>query len=314
VTHTDPDQGIQPPVTTCYRHPKRESYVRCTRCDRYMCPDCMREAAVGHQCVECVREGQKSIRRARTVFGGRVATTTVPVVTYALIAVNLLVYAGELARPGIVDQLSNLGQGLIGPDGQRYLYQSAYPEGFDAVGIAYGEWYRLITSAFVHLLPSAGFFGLIHIVFNMYWLWILGRVTEEQLGRARFLALYLLSALGGSVLGYLIAPNEAAVGASGALFGLAAAYFVLTRRLHQDPLGANRLIVFFLIWMVVSAGISSWEGHLGGLLAGGATGLVFAYAPRKRQAVIQAAGVVAVLLVSTALVVLKTSQLTGSLL
>lgn len=273
----------------------------------------MREAAVGHQCVECVREGHKGIRQARTIFGARVTTATVPVVTYTLIALNLLVYVAELVRPGIVGQLSNLGQGLVGPDGERYVYQGVPFEGFETIGIAHGEWYRLITSAFVHLLPTGGFFGLTHIVFNMYWLWLLGRVIEDQLGRARFLALYLLSALGGSVLGYLIAPAQEAVGASGAIFGLAAAYFVLTRRLHHDPLGANRLLVFFLVWMVIAAGITSWEGHLGGLLAGGAVGLVLTYAPRKRQAVIQAAGTVAILLALTALVVLKTSQLTGSL-
>jgi hypothetical protein len=85
-------------VPSCYRHPGRETYVRCTRCDRYICPDCMREAAVGHQCVECVREGARSIRQARTVFGGRV--TTAPVLTYVLIALNVLVYLGGVRAGG----------------------------------------------------------------------------------------------------------------------------------------------------------------------------------------------------------------------
>ena len=84
-------------VTTCYRHPAVESHVRCTRCDRYICPACMREASVGHQCEQCVREGARSVRQPRTAFGGRI--TTAPVVTYVLIALNVLAYVGELVRP-----------------------------------------------------------------------------------------------------------------------------------------------------------------------------------------------------------------------
>lgn len=311
MTTTEAGQGTQPPVTTCYRHAKRETYVRCTRCDRYICPDCMREAPVGHQCVECVREGQKSVRQARTVFGARVTTNATPVVTYVLIALNVLLYAGELARPGLVDLLGNLGQGLVGPDGTHYLYDGGPLPGYEAVGVAHGEWYRLITSAFLHLLPTQGYFGLAHIALNLYCLWTLGRVAEEQLGKSRFLALYLLSALGGSVLVYLLAPDRSTIGASGAIFGLAAAHYLLTRRLHHDPLGGGRLIAFLLIWMVISAGITSWQGHLGGLLAGGAVGLALAFAPRRRRTAVQAAGAAAVLLVLVALVVLRTAQLTG---
>src|SRR4051812_47114582 len=96
---------------TCYRHPKKETYVRCTRCDRYICPDCMRDAAVGHQCVECVRESNKTVRQARTVFGGKVSA--VPVVTYVLIALNVLAYSGELLWPAIVDRFDSLGLGLM---------------------------------------------------------------------------------------------------------------------------------------------------------------------------------------------------------
>jgi membrane associated rhomboid family serine protease len=272
----------------------------------------MREAAVGHHCVECGREGSKSIRQARTVFGGRAAGAAVPVVTYALIALNGLMYLAELVRPEIVDRLSALGQGLVGPDGRPYVFDGHTYPGVDTVGIAYGEWYRLITSAFLHVLPTQGFFGITHILFNMYSLLFLGRVIEGQLGRVRYLALYLIAALGGGVAEYLIAPTESAVGASGAIFGLAAAYYVFSRRLRYDPLGGSRLIVGFLLWMAVSAGITSWEGHLGGLLTGGAIGLAFAYAPRSRQALVQAAGAAVMVLVLVALVVLKTQELTGT--
>jgi membrane associated rhomboid family serine protease len=312
VSTADTDQGTQPPVTTCYRHPKRETYVRCTRCDRHICPDCMREAAVGHHCPECVKEGNKSIRQARTVFGGRVATAGAPVVTQVLIALNIAAYLGELVRPGIVDRFAGLGQGLVGPGGRTFVYDGAVHPGFQAVGIAHGEWYRLITSAFLHQPPGQGTFGILHILLNMYSLWTLGRVVEAQLGRIRYVALYLLSALGGSVLQYLISPNAGAVGASGAIFGLGAAYFVFSRRLNYDPVGGRQLIIGLLVWMAVSAAVTSWQSHLGGLLAGGAVGFAFAYAPARHRSVWQAAGAVVLLLALVTLAALKTSQLTGA--
>ncbi|MFE0630531.1 rhomboid family intramembrane serine protease [Streptomyces sp. NPDC058864] len=312
VSTTDTDQGTEPPVTTCYRHPKRETYVRCTRCDRSICPDCMREAAVGHHCPDCVKEGGRSIREARTVFGGRVATSGVPVVTQVLIALNIAAYLGELVLSDLVARFGALGQGLLGPDGVTYVYDGGVPFGFEAVGIAHGEWYRLITSAFLHQPPDQGTFGILHILFNMYALWTLGPAVEAQLGRIRFASLYLLSALGGSVLVYLIAPHEGAVGASGAIFGLGAAYFVLGKRLRNDPIGGRQLLIGLLVWMVVSAAVTSWQGHLGGLLTGGALGLVLAHAPRRHRGVWQTAGMVAMLLVLVTLVVLKTSQLAGA--
>ncbi|MDX3852803.1 rhomboid family intramembrane serine protease [Streptomyces sp. AK02-01A] len=297
-------------VTTCYRHPTYETYVRCARCDRYICPDCMREAAVGHQCVECVREGQRSVRQARTVFGGRVSGVSAPVVTIALIAVNVLVYLAELARPELVDRFGMLGRGMVGPDGAAYLYEPGFPE-LRTVGVADGEWYRLITGAFLHMPATEGGFWVTHVIFNMFALWSLGRLAEEQLGRARYLAVYLLSALGGSVLVYLIAPLDTVVGASGALFGLGAAFYVTHRRLHHDMREVNRFMAGFLIWMLISAGFASWEGHLGGLLAGGAVTLALAYGPAKHRTAVQVAAGTALLVLLIVLVVLKTSALTA---
>ncbi|MFJ1544593.1 rhomboid family intramembrane serine protease [Streptomyces sp. NPDC088246] len=303
-------------VTTCYRHPSYETYVSCTRCERFICPDCMREAAVGHHCVECVKEGQRSVRQARTVFGGAVARTAVPLVTYVLMGLNILAYLGELVRPGIVDRFAMLGAGLDGPDGGQYVYEAGKFPGFDVIGVVDGEWYRLLTGAFLHLPPGASSFGslpfgVLHILFNMYALWNLGRVVEEQLGRARYLALYLLSALGGSVLVYLIAPFDGTVGASGAIFGLGAAFYVINRRLGRDMQAVNRFMAGFLIWMLISAGFTSWQGHLGGLLTGGIVTVAYAYAPAKRRTTIQAAAGVVLLAVLVLLVVLKTSALTG---
>ncbi|GAA3996161.1 rhomboid family intramembrane serine protease [Streptomyces marokkonensis] len=298
-------------VTTCYRHPAVECHVRCVRCERHICPDCMCEASVGHHCPECVREGARSVRQARTIVGGRVSTT--PLVTYVLIGLNVLAYLAEVVRPGIVDRFAMVGARLVGPDGGYYVYQDVLPGGFHVEGVVAGEWERMVTGAFLHLQPTEGTFGLLHIVMNMVALWQLGRVVEPMLGRVRHAVLYLLSALGGSVLELLLAdPGQSSVGASGAIFGLGAAYYVLARRVGADMASVNRFMAFLLLWLVVSAGLTSWQGHLGGLLVGGVVALAYAYAPRGGRRVAVQVGVCAglvVLLAVTAAV--KVSELTG---
>ncbi|MEU1512716.1 rhomboid family intramembrane serine protease [Streptomyces sp. NPDC005811] len=281
-------------VTTCYRHPQVESYVSCTRCERFICPDCMREAAVGHQCPECVKEGARSVRRARTVVGGQISA--VPLVTYVLIGLNVLAYLAEVVDADVVDRFAMLG---------------STPRGYVPWGVAHGEWYRLLTGAFLHQPPTQGTFGILHIVMNMVSLWYLGRVVESRLGRIRYLALYLLSALGGSVLVLLIVPMVFTVGASGAVFGVGAAYYVLARRLGADMNQVNRFMAGLLLWLVVSAGLTSWQGHLGGLLAGGAVALAFAHAPRDgRRPWIQAGACVALLVLLVVCAWAKVHQLT----
>ncbi|MFE5888658.1 rhomboid family intramembrane serine protease [Streptomyces sp. NPDC002285] len=301
----------KPAVTTCYRHPKVESHVRCTRCDRYICPDCMREAAVGHQCVECVKEGSRSVRQARTLVGGRISAT--PLVTSVLIGLNVLAYVAEVVRPEILDRFSMLSARLVGPDGGYYIYVSDHPSDFHAEGLVAGQWERLLTSGFLHLPPTEGTFGLLHIVMNMLSLWQLGRVVEPMLGRVRYVALYLLATLGGSVLQLLLGDvNVESVGASGAIFGLGAAYYVLARRIGADMRAVNRFMAFLLLWLLLSAGLTSWQGHLGGLLTGAAVTLAYAYAPRgPRQALIQTAACVGVLVLLAVLAVAKVSELTG---
>lgn len=284
VSTTEPAPEPQVAAPRCYRHPKRETYVRCTRCDRPICPDCMHSAAVGQHCTDCVRGDSKTVRQARTVFGGRVTAT--PVVTYTLIAVTVLAYLAELASSGVEPQFSYWG-----------------------LGVAAGQWYRLLTGAFLHSLPGQNIFGITHIIFNMAALAMLGPAVEGVLGRVRFLSLYLLSALGGSVLTYLIAPAQAAVGASGAVFGVAAAYFIISRRLHRNVAYGTRLVVVYVIWLLISAQFTSWQGHLGGLLAGGALAAGFAYAPAKRRGLLQAAAAAGLAVLLIALVAVKTAQL-----
>ncbi|MBE8472971.1 rhomboid family intramembrane serine protease [Streptomyces justiciae] len=303
-------EATESAVTTCFRHPKVESHVRCTRCDRYICPDCMREAAVGHHCVECVKEGAKSVRQARTVVGGRVSA--VPLVTYVLIGLNVLAYVGEVVRPAIVDRFAMLTAGLVGPDGGHYVYQSSYPSDFHAEGLVAGQWERLLTSGFLHLEPTEGTFGLLHIVMNMFSLWQLGRAVEPALGRIRYLGLYLLATVGGSVTEALLAdPGTESLGASGAIFGLAGAYYVLARRAGSDMRGVNRFMAYMLVWLVGSALFTSWQGHLGGLLTGGAVTLAYAYAPRgPRRDLIQATACLALLALLVVLTLVRISELT----
>jgi membrane associated rhomboid family serine protease len=293
----DPRSAPEPetPVPTCYRHPGRETYVRCTRCDRYICPECMRDAAVGHQCVECVSEGNKDIRQARTVLGGRSSGSGKPVVTYTLIGLCVLAYVAELASTAVVREFMMLGLGASG--GQL-------------VGVAEGQWYRLFTAMFLHQPPQGGSFGITHILFNMWALWAIGPSLEQVLGRWRYLALYLLSGLGGSVLLYLVDPTDAAVGASGAIFGLFGAFFVIGRRMG----GQVGPIVFLLgINLVITFAVPgiSWEGHIGGLVVGALLAVAFAYAPRARQQVVHIAASAAVLVLLVALVLIKTADLTS---
>ena len=302
------------PVTTCYRHEGRESHVRCTRCDRFICPDCMRSASVGFQCPECVRSGNKDVRQARTIFGAQASGAAgMPVVTIGLVVLNFAVYAAELMRHSVVDKLGMLSDAMRGPNNALYETMPSPPPGYHPIGVAHGEWYRLITSAFVHILPNQPPLGPLHILFNMATLWMFGVVVEQQIGRVRFLAAYLLSALGGSVLCYyLTAPYTQSIGASGAIFGLIGLYFVLSRKLHFDPLGARRQLMAAVLWLVLASRFTSWQGHLGGLVTGVLVGIVLVYAPRARQAYLQAAGLVAILAVLIGATAVRTSALHSS--
>ncbi|GLY78315.1 rhomboid family intramembrane serine protease [Actinoallomurus iriomotensis] len=286
-----------PQVPTCYRHPGRETYVSCTRCERPICPDCMCDAAVGHQCPECVRDGNRTVRQARTVFGGRVATR--PAVTLTLIAINVVAYIGELASPSFVDRFEMLG-----------VLKTQFGQVIPGYGVADGEWYRLITAAFLHVPLNQGTFGITHILFNMWALWVLGPQLEQVLGRLRFTVLYLLSALGGNVLLFLVDPGQPALGASGAIFGLFAAFFVVGRRLGVDTRGIAFLIVINLMFTFTFSGIS-WEGHVGGLITGAVLAVAFAYAPRGRQQAVQVAASAIVAAVLVVLTVVQTAALTA---
>ena len=276
---------------TCYRHPGRETHIRCTRCERPICPDCMISAAVGFQCPSCVREGGRTVREARTQVGGRIHRQS-DVVTKTLIAVNFVVFVlANLGGRALQERLSLLGNA-------GFLASTRGP-----AGVAQGEWYRLITAAFLHV-------QIAHIALNMIALWLFGPQLEAILGRWRFLTLYLLSAVGGTVASYLFnPPTQQSLGASGAIFGLLGAVLVIANRLRFDARSVAILIALNLAFGFVIAGID-WKAHIGGLVTGAVVASVFAYAPKARRGQVQAAGSVAVLGAIIVLAVLRTAQLT----
>jgi membrane associated rhomboid family serine protease len=257
----------------------------------------MRSASVGQQCVQCVGEGARSTRQARTAFGGRPAASAV--VTWTLVAINVAVFLVTWVRPGIITDLEMVGY-------------APYTQGGALHGVAAGEWYRLITSAF--LAPASGLssLGLMDIVFNMWALIFVGPSLEGLLGRARFLAVYLLSALGGGVMYYFLAPPyAAAAGASGAIFGLFGAWFVVSRRLKLDTRGIVILIAINLALSFFFHNVIAWQAHIGGLLTGALLTAAYAYAPRKNRAVIQVAATVVVMALIAVAIVARNGQLTG---
>ena len=278
-----------PPAGTpvCYRHSGRETYIRCTRCDRPICPDCMREAAVGHQCPECVAEGRRTQRQTRTAFGGSTLGRQ-GYVTITLIAANVIMLLVSLAssrNPGGAVAGGGFG-GLLG--GQTPLMDKLAVIGqcgdprvgpLAPCGVASGEYYRLFTAMFMH-------YGALHLLMNMYALWILGRSLEAFLGPVRFLALYLVAGLGGNVAAYVFQPGALSAGASTAIFGLFAALFLVLRKLGLNAAAVLPIIIVNLVFTLTVPGISI-AGHLGGLLTGTVAALGLAYAPKKNRTLIQ---------------------------
>lgn len=219
----------------CYRHPGRVSYVLCQRCARTICGDCQIQAAVGVHCPECDREAKAHAPRVKRRFGGGERTP----VTYGLLGAIAVIYLGQLATSGVVTEW--------------LLY---WPP------LTVSEPWRMLTSLFVH--SERSFF---HILFNGYSLWVLGTILERMIGSGRFLALFLISGLGGSLAVLWLAAGAAVIGASGAIFGLFAALLVI-----QQSFGVSnpQLLVVLVINLVMGflvPGIS-WQAHIGGLLTG----------------------------------------------
>lgn len=230
---------------TCYRHPNRETRVSCSSCGRPICPECMTPTPVGMRCPECASQRTRVVRNPTGTPSGFEAFPA----TYVLIAINVIVFLIELANgPG----------GLFTEQVSRFVFDL----GLFGPSVHEGEWYRLVTSAFLHA-------NVIHIGFNMLLLFFLGRLLEPALGTPRFLVLYFASLLAGSFGALLIEPNAFSYGASGAVFGLAGAAFVIARGRGFDALAGEIgfLIVFNLIYSFVVPRISI-GAHIGGLVGG----------------------------------------------
>lgn len=272
-----------PPAPVCFRHPERETWIQCTRCQRPICPECMTAASVGYQCPECVEAGQASIREARTVFGGRitrdgaVTRTLIGICAVLFVAVTLLDLAGGLQRWGMWPLAIALD----------------------------GEWFRLVSSVFLHA-------GWLHIAFNMYVLFILGPPLERVLGHGRFLTLYLLSGIGGAVASYWFSPvNTLSVGASGAIFGLMAAWIIVGRRLDRDVSQIIFLLGINVVLGFVLGGID-WRAHLGGAVTGALVAVVLTSGrgqERRQQLGRHTAATVAVSILLVVLTISRTAQI-----
>jgi len=247
---------------SCYRHPDRQSFVLCQRCGRTICGECQTPAPVGVICPECMREQRATAPRTKPAILTRARSAAgrgAPVVTYSLIGITVAVYLLQLV-PGLAIT-------------DRLLYAGVYsiPGNFEP--------WRMITSLFVH---STGL--IFHVLLNMYTLWIFGQLLEGLLGRWRFLSLYLISGLAGSVgVLWLGDPRTGVVGASGAIFGLLGAFLVIQRRLGGD---ATQLLILLGINLVIGfiPGFNiAWQAHLGGLVGGALVGLIFVETRKRDQ-------------------------------
>jgi membrane associated rhomboid family serine protease len=235
----------------CYRHPDRETGLSCSECGRPICADCANFGPVGIRCPDhATASGRRSATRlkprpVRRAPGLALASGQAPV-TRALIAINVAIYLITVSQGG----------GLNAPGGSLFYKWILYgPE------VEHGGWYRLVTAMFLHA-------SIIHIGFNMFALWVIGRPVEQYLGRARYLGLYFVSGLAGSAGGLVQAPHSPILGASGAIFGILGAMLIIEWQI------TGRLAGNAMTWIVINLVISfaipniSWGGHVGGLIGG----------------------------------------------
>jgi membrane associated rhomboid family serine protease len=247
-------------MATCYRHPNRETGVSCSNCGNPICPDCMTATPVGMRCPDCA--GQK--QRVHTMRSMHVD----PIATYVLIAINVLMFLG--AGSG--------GSFLTGSGGGGSQVYADFVLFGPAIHLQ-DEYWRLVTYGFLHS-------GILHIGFNMYILYWLGNMLEPSLGHVRFVALYFASLLAGAFGALLLDPRAATVGASGAVFGLMAAAFVMQRSRGIDPMasGIGPIILINLALGFVIPNVSI-GGHIGGLVGGAIAAFLMDQASARRRGI-----------------------------
>ncbi|MGV8871589.1 MAG: rhomboid family intramembrane serine protease [Rhodococcus sp. (in: high G+C Gram-positive bacteria)] len=258
-----PGDQPNPPQSVCVRHPDRPTGLACSRCGRPACPQCLRAAAVGQHCVDCVQEGNKNVRTAQTVAGAPVARSAKTPLTFALIAINVVVFGITAAQSGSLT--SNFSGSSL-----------ANAWSLNSLLVADGDVFRLIGSGFIHIGP-------IHLLVNMFALYLIGRDVELILGRSRYLAVYFLSLLGGSASVMVLEnPLSLTAGASGAVFGLLGAQAVILLRLKRSPAPVLIVIALNIFISISIPSISLW-GHMGGLVAGAAATAGLVFLPNRRR-------------------------------
>jgi len=263
----------------CYRHPDRETWIRCQRCDRPICPDCMNSAAVGFQCPSCLKEGARTTRSGRLPYGGS-PSANAALTSVGLVVVNLAVWVSIIAAGGngstLVDRLALLPKTTLfgNPDGTATLVR----------GVSDGAYWQVATSVFSHV-------AVWHIAFNMLALYFLGPQLEMILGRARYLTVYLLSGLAGSTAVMWLSPEHTqTLGASGAIFGLMGALLVVGLKVHANVQQLLFWIGINVVFTLTGRDFISWQGHLGGLVGGALLAALVVYAPRARRTTFQLTG------------------------
>jgi membrane associated rhomboid family serine protease len=237
-------------VPTCYRHPDRETGLSCTECDRPICTECLRMTPVGPRCPDHATTGRPSRQAPAPVRAQRRVTFAMrrgePIVTWALIGANVLVYLVTVAQ----------GFGINNPGGKLFNDWLLY-----GPAVAQGDWWRLITAAFLHA-------NIAHIALNMLAIGWLGGPVERYVGHLRYLGIYIVSGLAGSAGALVVTPNAQTVGASGAVFGILGALLIIEYQQTGSIAGqAFSLIVLNLVFSFTFSGISV-GGHIGGLIGG----------------------------------------------
>jgi len=268
----------------CYRHPDRETAVSCSSCGRPICPDCMTPTPVGMRCPECSRQ-RTSVRTGTSAFGRSRAAPA----TYVLIGLNVLAFLAEVAGGG---------------GGFNTSGSVVHDFALRGNAVADGEWYRIVTGGFLHAGP-------LHLLFNMFALYVLGSLLEPSIGTPRFVGLYLASLLAGSAGALLLSgAAENTVGASGAIFGIFGAAFVIARGRGLDVI-ASEIGLLLLVNLALTFGIPgiSIGGHLGGLIGGSICALFIIagdrgmLGPRRIAAELAAMGAVGAISIGIALAV-----------
>lgn len=298
MTHMQEQERIEPAPTVeyCYRHPRVQTGVHCTRCDRPICPDCMIPAPVGYQCPECVAQARREFRQGPGRFGRRTARGLSA--TKLLLAAIGLVFVVEIAAGGTAN--------VLGGPGERSLVELGALQPYL---IANGQYWRLFTAMFLHA-------GLLHIAFNAYALWLFGQFVESTFGTRRMLLIFFVSGFLASVASYAFGPPQTVgVGASGAIFGIFGAFVAYHFRRRELAASAASLrwamtMILLNAFLAFSIRGIDWRAHLGGLVGGFLIGTAIeGFGPRRTRALVSVLGVGVLIVVGIGLVLWRTDQI-----